>query len=146
MHSDIFIIKLKKTDKVPQSSSLSLTLDSSDVRTTLRQFNYGDYISGKRGKLVADLHWPGGLDEQILGRASGTLEVQVDEGQLLSVEPGAGRVLGLLSIAALPRRLGLDFRDLTDKGLAFDSVHANFNVSQKFSIGAENKQKCLLYL
>ena len=112
-----------------QSSSLSLTLDSSDVRTTLRQFNYGDYISGKRGKLVADLHWPGGLDDQILGRASGTLEVQVDEGQLLSVEPGAGRVLGLLSIAALPRRLGLDFRDLTDKGLAFDSVHANFNVT-----------------
>jgi uncharacterized protein YhdP len=112
-----------------QLTSLALTLESSDVRTTLQQFNYGDFIAAERGKLVANLHWPDGLDEKLLGRSSGTLELQVDEGQLLNVEPGAGRVLGLLSIAALPRRLGLDFRDLTDKGLVFDSVHADFTVT-----------------
>jgi uncharacterized protein YhdP len=37
-------------------------------------------------------------------------------------------VLGLFSVAALPRRLGLDFKDLTDKGLAFDSVHGDFEL------------------
>jgi uncharacterized protein YhdP len=37
-------------------------------------------------------------------------------------------VLGLLSVAALPRRLGLDFHDVTDKGLAFDRIHAEFTV------------------
>ncbi len=112
-----------------QINKFSFNLDSSDVRSTLNQFKYGDVLAGKRGKLVADLQWPGGVDAQLLGRASGTLEVQVDEGQVLNVEPGAGRVLGLLSVTALPRRLGLDFRDLTDKGLAFDSVHADFNIT-----------------
>ncbi|MGD9841610.1 MAG: AsmA-like C-terminal region-containing protein, partial [Steroidobacteraceae bacterium] len=110
-------------------STLALTLESTDVRATLRQLNYGEFIAAKRGKLVANLQWPDGLDENLLGRSSGTLTVQVDEGQLLNVEPGAGRVLGLLSIAALPRRLGLDFRDLTDKGLSFDSVHGDFTVT-----------------
>ncbi len=107
---------------------LALSVDSTDVRATMRQFNYADFIAAKRGKLVADLQWPGGLDENLLGRSSGKLEIQVDEGQLVNVEPGAGRVLGLLSVAALPRRLGLDFRDVTDKGLAFDTIHADFTV------------------
>jgi uncharacterized protein YhdP len=92
--------------------------------------NYGEAISGKRGKLIADLQWSGSLDAQVLARASGTMEIQVDEGQLINVEPGAGRVFGLLSITALPRRLGLDFRDLTNKGLAFDTIHADFTVQE----------------
>jgi uncharacterized protein (TIGR02099 family) len=115
-------------DDGPQCS-FNLTVESTDVRSTMQQFNYGDFITGKSGKLIAKLSWPGGVDAQLLGRASGTLELQLTDGQLLSVQPGAGRVLGLLSVAALPRRLGLDFRDLTDKGLAYDSIHADFTVT-----------------
>jgi uncharacterized protein YhdP len=37
-------------------------------------------------------------------------------------------VLGLASIAALPRRLALDFSDLTDKGLAFDNARGDFDL------------------
>lgn len=111
-----------------QQSTLALTLESSDVRATMQQFNYADFVAAKRGKLIANLRWPGGVDENLLSRASGTMELQVDEGQLLNVQPGAGRVLGLLSVAALPRRLGLDFRDVTDQGLAFDAIHADFTV------------------
>ena len=50
------------------------------------------------------------------------MELVVRDGQLLEVEPGAGRVLGLLSVAQLPRRLMLDFRDLFARGLAFDRM------------------------
>jgi uncharacterized protein YhdP len=35
-------------------------------------------------------------------------------------------MLGLMSVAALPRRLSLDFTDLTDKGLAYDSITGDF--------------------
>ena len=41
---------------------------------------------------------------------------------MLEVEPGAGRVLGLFSLAQLPRRLMLDFRDFFSKGFAFDQL------------------------
>jgi uncharacterized protein YhdP len=59
----------------------------------------------------------------------GRVHVELNDGQLRHVEPGAaGRVLGLMSVVELPRRLALDFRDVTDEGLAFDSVRGDFEV------------------
>lgn len=112
-----------------QISNLQLDFESTDLGAALRQLNYADFIEGRHARLHADLRWPGGLDAKLLGRASGTLEISAEDGQLLNVQPGAGRVLGLLSVATLPRRLSLDFRDLTDKGLRFDTIHGNFTVT-----------------
>jgi len=53
----------------------------------------------------------------------GGLQLDVRDGRLLEVEPGAGRVLGLLSLAELPRRLTLDFRDFFSRGFAFNRMH-----------------------
>ena len=50
----------------------------------------------------------------------------MDDGTLLSVEPGPGRLLGLFNLYVLPRRLTLNFRDVVDKGLAFDKARAAF--------------------
>ena len=38
-------------------------------------------------------------------------------------QPGAGRMVGLLSLSALPRRLALDFRDVFNRGLVFDEIN-----------------------
>lgn len=111
-----------------QHSSLKATITSDDVRTTLRALNYGDVIEAKHGELTGDVNWKGGFDFDQLAHATGTISVKGETGQLLAVQPGAGRVLGLFSIAALPRRLALDFKDLTEKGLAFDSVHGDFEL------------------
>jgi uncharacterized protein (TIGR02099 family) len=111
-----------------QRSSLKATITSDDVRATLRALNYGDVIEAKHGELHGDVSWNGGFDLDRLARANGTISVKAETGQLLAVQPGAGRVLGLFSIAALPRRLALDFKDLTEKGFAFDSVHGDFEL------------------
>ncbi|HEY7640928.1 MAG TPA: YhdP family protein [Steroidobacteraceae bacterium] len=111
-----------------QRSSLKATITSDDVRATLRAMNYGDVIEAKHGELQGDVNWQGGFDLDQLAHANGTISVKAETGQLLAVQPGAGRVLGLFSVAALPRRLALDFKDLTDKGLAFDSVHGDFEL------------------
>jgi uncharacterized protein YhdP len=58
----------------------------------------------------------------------GTLRLELERGQLRGVKPGAGRILGLMSVVELPRRLALDFRDVTDEGLAFDTVRGDFEV------------------
>jgi uncharacterized protein YhdP len=52
----------------------------------------------------------------------------MDDGQLLNIQPGAGRVFGLMSVAALPRRLSLDFSDFFGKGLKFDSIRGDFEL------------------
>jgi uncharacterized protein YhdP len=60
-------------------------------------------------------------------RFDGTMKVDVGEGSLLEVEPGGGgRMLGLLSLAEIPRRLSLDFSDFFDKGFAFNTMSGEF--------------------
>ena len=53
---------------------------------------------------------------------TGQVKVAIDAGQFLKAEPGAARLLGVLSLQSLPRRLLLDFRDLFEEGFAFDNV------------------------
>ena len=109
-----------------QSTVLSVTIESTDVLDTLSAWGFEQTLSGKSGKVTGEVRWPGGIDGDVLSRLSGTAQITVESGQLMTVAPGAGRVLGLLSVGALPRRLALDFSDLTDKGFAFDTVKGDF--------------------
>ena len=45
---------------------------------------------------------------------------------MLDIDPGAGRALGLLSLARLPKRLTLDFTDLFGEGFNFERITGNF--------------------
>jgi len=48
--------------------------------------------------------------------------VEANKGQFVKLDPGVGKLLGILSLQSLPRRLSLDFRDIFTEGLAFDEV------------------------
>ena len=113
-----------------ERTEMSALIGSTDVAATLRALNYAPLMEAKRGEVTAELSWPGGFDRNFAARASGKVSVAVDSGQLLIVQPGAGRVLGLFSVGALPRRLALDFSDLTDKGLSFDAIHGDFELRE----------------
>jgi uncharacterized protein (TIGR02099 family) len=104
------------------------TLNSTDVEATLTRLGLADVISGKSGHVQFDLNWMGAPTADALREASGKMQISLEKGQLFSLKPGAGRMFGLASIAALPRRLALDFSDLTDKGLAFDTVRGSFDL------------------
>ena len=103
-------------------------LASTDVQSTLKQLGYADVIAAKSGHVVFDLHWAGAPTADALAESVGHVQVSLDKGQLIGIKPGAGRVLGLASVAALPRRLALDFSDLTDKGFAFDTARGDFDL------------------
>jgi uncharacterized protein YhdP len=104
------------------------SLTSSDVQNALKDMGYADYLQAKNGKMDFDLSWDGAPTADAMTLARGHVSLALDKGQVTSLNPGAGRLLGLGSIAALPRRLALDFSDLTDKGLAFDSVRGDFDL------------------
>ena len=103
-------------------------LNSTDVERTLTQLGYANAIAAKSGTLSFKLNWLGPPTAQALIESKGQVQVALDNGQVLGIRPGAGRVLGLASVAALPRRLALDFSDLTDKGMAFDTVRGDFEL------------------
>jgi uncharacterized protein (TIGR02099 family) len=104
------------------------TMNSTDVQETIKQLGYIPVIEAKTGRMDFDLSWAGPPTGESLSQAAGHLQFALDKGQVVGLKPGAGRVLGLTSVAALRRRLALDFSDLTDKGLAFDTVRGDFDL------------------
>jgi uncharacterized protein (TIGR02099 family) len=106
------------------------TLTSTDVGATLKQLGYAAVLEAKTGKMDFDMSWVGAPTADALKDATGHIQVALDKGQITGLKPGAGRMVGLASVAALPRRLALDFSDLTDKGFAFDSVRGDFDLRE----------------
>jgi uncharacterized protein (TIGR02099 family) len=104
------------------TTRLSARLDSRNLGDLVRDLGFGGQLRAGEGELLLDAGWPGAPTAFKLASLEGTLKVAARNGQLLEVEPGAGRVLGLLSVAQLPRRLMLDFRDFFSKGFAFNRV------------------------
>lgn len=108
------------------TARLEGSLTSTDVGATMKELGYDPVIEAKSGNVEFDLRWQGAPSAASLAGATGEVQVSFDKGQLSGISPGAGRVLGLASFAALPRRLSLDFSDLTDKGFAFDTIRGDF--------------------
>ena len=104
---------------------LAVVVDSDDFGALLAGFGYGGQLAGGNGTARFDAAWPGSPAGFSLGVLDGTLKLSARDGQLTEVEPGAGRVLGLLSLAQLPRRLTLDFRDFFSKGFTFNKLDGN---------------------
>jgi len=111
-----------------QRSEARMQLKSTNLATTLRALGYKTVAEGEKATMTADLFWPGGPSDDFLNDAGGRVVLDMDKGRFLAVDPGGGRIVGLLSIAMLPRRLGLDFSDVLDKGLAFDRVKGEFRL------------------
>jgi uncharacterized protein (TIGR02099 family) len=100
---------------------LSAILASDDFGALLTDLGIGGRIDGGKGEARFDAAWAGSPMAFQMATLDGSLKLDVKDGRLVEVEPGGtGRVLGLLSIAQLPRRLSLDFRDFFSKGFAFN--------------------------
>lgn len=109
------------------TARLVFDLDTKTIGDLLEGFGYARNVSAGRSRFNGDVAWPlsvGGLE---LAQAQGRINLDLEAGSFSAVEPGAGRVLGLLNVFALPRRLTLDFRDVVSKGLGFDHVHGSFS-------------------
>ena len=104
---------------------VAAVVDSQDFGALLDGFGLGGRLGGGKGNVRFDAAWPGAPSDVTLAGLQGTLALDARNGRLLEVEPGAGRVLGLLSLAELPRRLTLDFRDFFAKGFSFNELGGN---------------------
>lgn len=119
---------LDESDPAGTRSSITASLTSTDVQATMARLDYEPGIIGDDLSMLFDLSWSGGPSDEMLETIDGEVKVRIGTGQLEEVKPGAGRVFGLMSIAALPRRLALDFRDVFGKGFGFDKIQGTFTL------------------
>ena len=111
-----------------QRTYLNAKLKSTDVEQTARRLNYQPGIIGDDLEVDVDVSWAGGPRQDFMETLNGSVQARLGNGQLEDIDPGAGRVFGLMSFVALPRRLSLDFRDVFDSGLSFDQITGNFRL------------------
>lgn len=115
-------------DPLESHSFITATLTSTDVVQTMSRLNYQPGIKSSDMRMSFDLDWSGSPRADFFDVLDGDVEVFLGKGQLEEVEPGAGRMFGLMSIVALPRRLSLDFRDVFSKGFGFDKIAGSFRI------------------
>ena len=115
---------------VEQLGRLDMVLESSDVAAALEQLGYAPGISGDRGRMTLSASWDGPPSRGFLGRSNGTVRLEAELGEVAALDPGGGRMLGVLSLARLPRRLALDFREVTEEGLPFDRLAGDFSLRE----------------
>lgn len=116
-------------DDGAHTSTLNIAVDSNTLSDLLDRFGYtAANIEGGDTDMDIVATWGGTPADFALDRIAGTFELHVSDGRFLDIEPGGGRLFGLLSLQTLPRRLSLDFNDLFRKGFAFDSIDGVFEI------------------
>ena len=69
-----------------------------------------------------ELSWNGAPYDFDYPSLTGNIVLEAAKGQFVKLEPGIGKLLGILSLQSLPRRAALDFRDVFSDGYAFDEI------------------------
>jgi len=109
---------------------LNFKLDLADSGALLERLGTPKAVRGGKGSLSGQISWLGSPLSLDYPSMAGQVNVAIDSGQFLKVQPGAARLLSVLSLQSLPRRLALDFRDLFQDGFAFDSLTGDVSINQ----------------
>ncbi|MGV6816244.1 MAG: YhdP family protein [Thiotrichales bacterium] len=106
------------------TTSLLLTAQGQDVGQVLTQLGFKTTLGSGKGTLKGQLEWDSVPYDLQFKTLQATFETEVSDGVINGVEPGLGRIIGLLSLDQLPRRLGLDFKDVSEEGFHYDTLSA----------------------
>ncbi|MEK8051538.1 YhdP family protein [Ideonella sp. DXS22W] len=110
--------------------ALDFKLDIADGGALLERLGFGRVVKGAKGHLQGTLGWEGSPLSLDMPSLDGGFHVALEGGQFLKADAGAGRLLGVLSLQALPRRLVLDFRDVFAEGFGFDDVGGDVKIQR----------------
>jgi len=114
---------------IENRTNMSIELTAQSLGRMMDALGFPGLIDGGSTKATIDASWLGPPSAFALAKLDGTLGIDVAEGRILDVEPGAGRLFGLFSLTEIPRRLSLDFSDFFKSGLGFNSINGTFRLA-----------------
>jgi len=113
----------------PQQTKLDVRVDAKEAGAFLARFGYPDAIQGAPTRIDGQLAWAGAPHEFDFPTLAGAFHINVGPGRFTKIEPGPGKLLGVLSLQSLPRRATLDFRDVFSEGFAFDEITGDVRIA-----------------
>lgn len=118
------------TTRDTSNTAMNFTLDIRDAGKLLDRLGFPETLRNGKGTLAGDIAWSGLPYSLDIPSLSGKIQMNVEGGQFLKQDPGAAKLLGVLSLQALPRLLKFDFHDVFAEGLAFDGITANATIAR----------------
>ncbi len=113
-----------------QDTHIEFKLGAKSIEKLLARLGYPDAVRRGSANLAGNLSWSGSPFAIDYASLNGSLKLDAAGGQFNKLEPGVGRLLGILSLQSLPRRITLDFRDVFSEGFAFDKIGGQFAVAR----------------
>ncbi|WP_026971504.1 YhdP family protein [Aliagarivorans marinus] len=107
-----------------QRSELVGIVNSGSSEHMLRDLGYASPIMDTPSRTGFTLNWQGPLYSPDVASLNGQVEYVGGEGVLTEVSDKGARLFSLASLDTVQRRLKLDFRDVFDKGMHYDSISA----------------------
>jgi uncharacterized protein (TIGR02099 family) len=109
-------------------SSLTIQASGEKFGQAIAGLGFGETMQDGTLDFSGGFTWQAPLLGFSLDILHGDARMRIDDGVLNNVDPGGGRFVGLLSLSALPRRLSLDFSDVTVEGMEFEKISGNFRL------------------
>jgi uncharacterized protein (TIGR02099 family) len=109
-------------------TDVSIKLDASDLGKLFARLGWPNAVKGGSATLAGPIKWSGNPTRFDIPSLSGQLKLEAKDGRFQEIEPGVAKLLGILSLQALPKRANLDFRDVFSKGFSFERIGADVNI------------------
>ncbi|MDP1604791.1 MAG: YhdP family protein [Legionella sp.] len=130
-----FTAKGQWTEGKTNSTNLQANLEINDLAKALASWKISPAVEAHRGSIQFQGTWPGAFHDFSLAKVSGQLAISFKNGRITNLSPeteeklGLGKLLSILSLQTIPRRLKLDFSDLSQDGYSFDEFKGHFKVA-----------------
>ena len=111
-----------KSVRTGETTNFQAQMDAKNVGAIFDVIGMEGQVKNGSGKANYDLHWKGSPLDVDITSIEGHIDYEINNGQLLKIEPGFGRMIGIFSIETLWRRMIFDFRDIFSEGFAFDTM------------------------
>ncbi len=118
-----------KDNGVTSATQLKGKLDLKKADQLFDKLNITKDLTETSGAIDFDLNWRDAPWQLSASELRGQLDVNLENGRILSIEPGFGRLLGILAVEQWLRRLQFDFSDIFEEGLTFNSIKGHFELA-----------------
>jgi uncharacterized protein YhdP len=112
-----------------QITRLEGKLNAQDFGQLLKKLKLNEDLEETNALINLDVHWQGAPYQFSLASLYGSMDIKLDEGRISSIEPGFGRLLGVLAVEQWLKRLQLNFGDIYKEGLSFNEISGHFVLS-----------------
>jgi len=104
-------------------TDVRMVVRSEDFGSGLSEIGHGGILADGEGRVILELDWPSLPWDPAVATVSGDVNINIKDGVLTEVRPGAARLLGLFSLEVIP------FRSLLESGLIFDKIKGRVDLA-----------------